>query len=268
MVKRVLSALVLLAVVAVCFVASKYSAMALVAAFGLLSCHEIGNAFKKLNRNIIKPLPMIFIAVATLMLCLGLDMIYLVGTVLLIFIADFLFCMKSSKHTSQDALATLSTLLYPCLPFIGVIYVLSLPSPDWIVIFLTGFLSAIGCDAFALFGGMAFGKHKLAPVVSPKKTIEGSITGSVVTTAICAGLWFLLKDYIPYSCVSVVVTVFICTIVSQIGDLSASFIKREAGLKDFGNLIPGHGGALDRVDSLMFSIPAAYILLTIFESLR
>lgn len=265
MFKRVMSALVLLVIVAICFVASQATAMLLVAAFGLLSCHEMGNALKKLNRNIIKPLPMLFIAVATLMIYFKLDMLCLAACVGLIFIVDFVVCMKSKKHTSQDALATLSTLAYPCLPFVGIIYVCSLPAPNWIVIFLTGFLSAIGCDTFALFGGMLFGKHKLAPAVSPNKTIEGSITGTVVTTAICAGLLFLLREYICYELWAVVVTVAVCTVVGQIGDLCASFIKREAGIKDFGNLIPGHGGALDRIDSLMFSVPTAYILLTLFE---
>ncbi len=265
MFKRVMSALVLLVIVAVCFVASKASAMLLVAAFGLLSCHEMSNAFKKLGRNVIEFLPMIFIVASTLMIYFKLDMLCLVACVGLIFLVDFVVCMKSKKHTSQDALATLSTLAYPVLPFVGVIYVCSLPAPDWIVIFLTGFLSAIGCDTFAFFGGMLFGKHKLAPAVSPNKTIEGSITGTVVTTAICAGLWFLFKDYIGYELWAVVVTVAVCTIVGQVGDLCASFIKREAGIKDFGNLIPGHGGALDRIDSLMFSVPTAYILLSLFE---
>ena len=265
MLKRVLSAVVLLILVAVCFVASQATAMLLVAAFGLLSCHEMSNAYKKLNRNVIKALPMAFIAAATLVIYFKLDMLYLAACACLIFIIDFVVCMKSKKHTSQDALATLSTLAYPSLPFVGVIYVCSLPAPDWIVIFLIGFISAIGCDTFALFGGMLFGKHKLAPTVSPNKTVEGSITGTVVTTAVCAGLWFLLKDYIGYELWTVVVTVATCTIVGQIGDLSASFIKREAGIKDFGNLIPGHGGALDRIDSLMFSIPTAYILLNLFE---
>ncbi len=265
MLKRVLSAVVLLSIVVVCFVLSKETAMLLVAAFSLLSCHEMSNALKKLDRNIIKLLPMAFIVISSLMIYFGLSLVYLAACVGLLFVINFAVCMKSKKHTAQDALATLSTILYPGLPFVGVIYVCSLPSPDWIVIFTTGFLSAIGCDTFALLGGMAFGKHKLAPTVSPNKTIEGSISGTVVTTAITAGLWFLLKDYVGYELWKIVVTVVICTIVSQIGDLSASFIKREAGIKDFGNLIPGHGGALDRIDSLMFSIPTAYILLTLFE---
>lgn len=265
MLKRVLSAVVLLVLVAVCFIVSTETAMLLIATFGVLSCHEIGNAYKKLNRNIIKALPMAFIIAATLVIYFKLSMLYLIACVGLIFIIDFVVCMKDKNRTAQDAMATLSAIAYPCLPFVGVIYVCSLPAPDWIVFFLTGFLSAVLCDTFALFGGMAFGKHKLAPTVSPNKTIEGSVIGSVVTTAVSAGLWFLLKDYIEFSLWSVVVTVAVCTVVAQIGDLSASFIKREAGIKDFGNFIPGHGGALDRVDSLMFAIPTAYILLTIFE---
>lgn len=267
MLKRVLSAIVLLLLVAVCFVLSTETAMLLVAASGILSCHEMGNALKNLNRNIIKAIPMLFIVVASLAIYFKLNMIYLMAFACVAFVATFVICMKSKKRTSQDALATLSTLLYPALPFIGVVYVCSLPAPKWIVIFVTGFLSAVLCDTFALFGGMAFGKHKLAPTVSPNKTIEGSVTGSVVTTAISVGAWFLFKDYIDYSLWAFALTTAFCTVVAQIGDLSASFIKREAGVKDFGNLIPGHGGALDRIDSMMFSIPTAYILLTMFEGI-
>ncbi len=267
MFKRVLSAVVLLVIVAVCFIASTETAMLLVAAFGILSCHEIGNALKNINRNIIKLIPMVFIVVSALMIYFNLDMIYLLAFMCLALVAIFVVCMKDKKRTSQDALATLSTLIYPSLPFVGVIYVCSLPAPEWVVIFVTGFLSAVLCDTFALFGGMAFGKHKLAPTVSPNKTIEGSVTGSVVTTAVSVGAWFLFKDYIDCSLWAFALTVAICTIVAQIGDLSASFIKREAGVKDFGNLIPGHGGALDRIDSMIFSIPTAYILLTMFKGI-
>ncbi len=262
MLKRVLSAVVLLLLVAVCFVVSTETAMLLIMIFGIISCDEMGNALKKLNRNIVKAVPMSFIAASSLMIYFKLNMIYLLAFVGLIFVITFTVCMKSKNKTAQDALATLATLVYPALSFIGVVYVCSLPAPKWIVIFATGFLSAVLCDTFALFGGMAFGKHKLAPVISPNKTVEGSVTGSVVATLIAVGAWFLLKDYIGYSLLPFTVTVAACTVVAQIGDLSASFIKREAGIKDFGNFIPGHGGALDRIDSLMFSIPTAYILLT------
>ncbi len=265
MLKRVLSAVVLLAIVAVCFIVSTETAMLLIMVFGVISCHEIGNALKKLNRNIVEVIPMAFIVASSLMIYFKLNMIYLLAFVALMFVVTFTVCMKSEKRTAQDALATLATLAYPAVPFIGVVYVCSLPAPQWIVIFATGFLSAVLCDTFALFGGMAFGKHKLAPVISPNKTVEGSVSGTVVTTLISIGAWFLLKDYINYSLLSFAVTVAVCTVVAQIGDLSASFIKREAGIKDFGNFIPGHGGALDRIDSLMFSIPTAYILLTMLK---
>ncbi len=265
MLKRVLSAVALLALVAVCFIVSTETAMLLVMVFGVISCHEMKNALKKLNRNIVEVIPMAFIVASSLAIYFKLDMIYLIAFAALLIMSAFVVCMRDEKRTAQDALATLATLVYPAIPFIGVIYVCSLPSYSWVVIFLTGFLSAVLCDTFALFGGMAFGKHKLAPVISPNKTVEGSISGTVVTTLISIGVWFLLKDYINYSLLTFVITVAVCTVVAQIGDLSASFIKREAGIKDFGNFIPGHGGALDRIDSMMFSIPTAYILLTMLK---
>lgn len=119
------------------------------------------------------------------------------------------------------------------------------------------------CDSFALFGGKWFGKHKLAPKVSPNKTIEGSVTGAVSSMVAGVILYFVFKgtNY-NISLVTCVLTGLICSSFGQIGDLAASLIKRMAGLKDYSNLIPGHGGVMDRIDSLLFSIPAAFFCLT------
>ena len=119
------------------------------------------------------------------------------------------------------------------------------------------------CDSFALFGGKRFGKHKLAPEVSPNKTVEGAICGAV--SAVVAGiiLFFVLKQWYPVNCLACALTALICSSFGQVGDLAASLIKRMAGLKDYSNLIPGHGGVMDRVDSLLFSIPSAYFCLLI-----
>ena len=268
MLKRIISAVVLLALVAVCSVLSTETAVLLIVVCGVLCCFELGNALKKLERNPVAPLAFAFVIGSALIIYFKLSLVLLVALLGAIFLADFVICMASKKYTAQDALATLGMLIYPCLPVVAVVYICTLPSPLWVVVFLTGFLSAVSCDTFALFGGMAFGKHKLAPTVSPKKTIEGSISGMVVTVAISAGAWLLFKDYIDCNMWLYMLTVLICTVTSQIGDLSASFIKREAGIKDFGNLIPGHGGMLDRIDSIIFSVPTAYVFLYLFEKIK
>lgn len=134
------------------------------------------------------------------------------------------------------------------------------------LIFLV-FLGAWMPDTFAYFAGSLFGKHKLIPKVSPKKTVEGAI-GAVVGAVVTFVAYGLVMDFGFDYQVNYVVLVFlslICGVVAQFGDLSASVIKREWGKKDFGNLIPGHGGILDRIDSLNFIAPLTYYFVLIFE---
>ena len=119
-----------------------------------------------------------------------------------------------------------------------------------VLIFFTVLLTDTGCYYF----GTKFGKHKLAPVISPNKTIEGSIGGTV-----CAAAVSLLIGYLNhiawYHCIiaGVLIALF-----AQIGDLCESLIKRDAGVKDSGNTLPGHGGFLDRTDSYVFTLPVLY----------
>lgn len=111
------------------------------------------------------------------------------------------------------------------------------------------------CDTFAYFTGHLFGKHKLIPAVSPKKTVEGAVGGIVFGTAFLVLYGFLVGcfgDLRPRYAGLVLIGV-ILTVVSQCGDLVASQLKRAFGIKDYGKLLPGHGGVMDRVDSLLFS---------------
>ncbi len=112
-------------------------------------------------------------------------------------------------------------------------------------------------DTFALFGGKLLGKHKLIPHVSPNKTIEGSIIGSVIATIGASLFYHFLIAHINFK---VILGTLILSILGQIGDLIFSKIKRENNLKDFSNLIPGHGGILDRLDSTI-AIMLGYLLL-------
>ncbi|MBQ8004948.1 MAG: phosphatidate cytidylyltransferase [Clostridia bacterium] len=120
-------------------------------------------------------------------------------------------------------------------------------------IFLLTFIGAWMTDIFAYFCGMAFGKHKLIPDVSPKKTVEGSIGGIVFCSLgyVIYGLIVTNIFDIEINVIALAVFGVIISVVSQIGDLSASLIKREYGIKDYGALFPGHGGVLDRFDSVL-----------------
>ena len=132
-------------------------------------------------------------------------------------------------------------------------------------------ISAWGSDTCAYFTGITLGKHKLAPQLSPKKTIEGSV-GGVIGAGIMGYIYTL--GYTSYSAsflrqytVLVVIAVMLSAILSQIGDLAASAIKRYFKEKDFGYLLPGHGGILDRFDSLLFVAPAIYAAVLLVENI-
>ena len=125
------------------------------------------------------------------------------------------------------------------------------------------FLSAFGTDIMAYFTGMAIGKHKLCPNLSPKKSVEGAV-GGVVGSIVFCGLfgWLVIPDMLT----ECLIIGALGSVVAQLGDLSASAFKRQMGIKDYGNLIPGHGGILDRFDSVMFTAPLVYYAIA-FSSL-
>lgn len=115
------------------------------------------------------------------------------------------------------------------------------------------------CDTFAYFTGRAFGKHKLAPKLSPKKSVEGSVGGTIASILVGA----LLAHLTGNNMMVFATMTGAGAVVSQFGDLFASGIKRNQGIKDFGNVIPGHGGILDRFDSVIITAPVIYIISSI-----
>lgn len=123
-------------------------------------------------------------------------------------------------------------------------------------------------DVFAYFTGRAFGKHKLCPKISPKKTVEGAIGGIIISAIINIIVLAVFEKFffdgtvIPYWAMLIVSPVL--SVASMLGDLSASTIKRNFGVKDFSNLIPGHGGIMDRFDSCLFVLPAIYAIVNLF----
>lgn len=128
------------------------------------------------------------------------------------------------------------------------------------------FLCSWGSDTFAYVAGVAFGKHKMAPVLSPKKSIEGAIGGVIGAAVLGAAYAAVFADQLNMTN-PVLIFAIICgagALISMVGDLAASAIKRNHGIKDYGKLIPGHGGIMDRFDSVIYVAPIIWILLQIF----
>ena len=133
----------------------------------------------------------------------------------------------------------------------------------YVLVFVTAWLS----DTVAFAVGKKFGKNKLLPEISPKKTVEGAVGGlagsvifNLILGIVCSVAFKLNVNYLSLFFVSIVAGVM-----SQLGDLAASSIKREYGIKDFSKLLPGHGGMLDRFDSVLFVAPTVYYFVVIFS---
>lgn len=148
--------------------------------------------------------------------------------------------------------------------FFGVVYVAVMLSfiyltrnlPDGKFLVWLIFLCSWGCDTCAYCVGMLIGKHKMAPVLSPKKSVEGAVGG--VAGAALLGVIYAAATQGPMLEYAVICA--IGALISMVGDLAASAIKRNQGIKDYGKLIPGHGGILDRFDSVIFTAPVIYFL--------
>ena len=170
----------------------------------------------------------------------------------------FVYVFTYPKYNAFQSMATVFGILY-CGIMLSFIYqTRMLPLQGRYLVWLI-FLSAWGSDTCAYCVGSLIGKHKMAPVLSPKKSVEGAIGG--VAGAALLGMIYGLCLRFPASTVGFYA--LICAIgalISMVGDLAASAIKRNMEIKDYGNLIPGHGGILDRFDSIIFTAPIIYYL--------
>lgn len=166
--------------------------------------------------------------------------------------------ITNMKTNFKDIAYTVFGILYviTCISFIALIRGLE----NGIILIWYAIIAAWGTDTFAYLIGKKFGKHKFSKV-SPKKSIEGCIAG-VIGAVITVVIYTLAINNIynlGYSYIYVIIATVILSIIGQIGDFAASSIKRYVDVKDYSNLIPGHGGMLDRIDSLMFLAPFAYL---------
>ena len=180
-----------------------------------------------------------------------------------------LYMGKSSKLKLQDISKMFFLTIFICFFLVHIVFIRRLPFGSFLV--WTVFIGSFLTDTFAYLSGRFFGRHKLFPHISPKKTVEGSLGGFVGS---CLGMlvygliiqvfFDLGVDYFKLFCLG-----FACSAVAQFGDFAASRVKRQDDIKDYGNIMPGHGGVMDRFDSVIFAAPAVYLIVsnvTIFFS--
>ena len=164
------------------------------------------------------------------------------------------------NYRSEQVMTVFFGLFYVAV-MLSYIYQTRMLEDGGIVVWLI-FLSSWGCDTCAYCAGMLLGKHKMAPKLSPKKSVEGGI-GGVLGAALLGALFALAVNQWAGAQAGVMEYAIICGVggmISQVGDLAASAIKRNHDIKDYGKLIPGHGGILDRFDSVIFTAPIIYYL--------
>lgn len=261
--KRVSSAVLgLPMVIIVLLLGNKYVIDVALAIVAVIALHEYFNAFSKY-----KPIKWIgYLSAISISLIHIIPEDMLLKTIALaipvIVIVLFMqLVIKNMKISIIDIAITLFGICYIVL-FILFIPLMAGEENGKIYIWYI-FIISWGTDIFAYLVGKRFGKHKFSKI-SPNKSIEGCIAGIVGAVVLALIYTFFVNKFAPVhviSYVAITIVAIILSIVGQFGDFSASSIKRFVRIKDFSNLIPGHGGILDRIDSLIFIAPFAYILL-------
>ena len=235
----------------------------IVAIISAMAIYEVVNAIGLKEYKLMKYTALLMPAVLTLASCYSYESI---SPCVYLFVAVFLILMlfnhKKYTFAKTAMFITVSVMLSVSFLHVGMIRKLDNSNLDLLVLL-------IGCwitDSCAYFAGYFLGKHKLAPTISPKKTIEGSVGGVVGVIVILIAYAYVAANImnVGVNIYSVILVGVICGIFSQLGDLCASVIKRENDVKDFGNIMPGHGGVMDRFDSFLFVAPIVYYILNIY----
>lgn len=232
-----------------------------VSAISFIALYELLSATKIISKRQLCIPGFVFCAAIPFLPLFNAKMIY---AVILFFIAALFIISIASKGNikfSELSIVFFSS-LFLALSFTSIVLIRRLDGGIYLISLL--FLGAWCTDVFAYLIGRKFGKHKLAPFVSPKKSVEGAIAGIVFTVLIFIGFGIILmfmEQNVNVDFFMLTLAGLLISVVSQIGDLSTSTIKREYDIKDYGNLIPGHGGIMDRFDSILLAAPFLYLFL-------
>ena len=244
---------------------------------GVFACVEMYKALKHGGFHPSRLLLITGMCLATLIVILGLLFgLKVENTMALYLIVVCMYCVScginlplvrpDDKKALLNGLFTGGMVFYISFPLFCLVSALLFVPNGWFYMVI-GLFAPWGTDTFAYFTGVALGKHKIVPHISPKKTWEGCIGGALFC-AVCVTVYCCLVIYrienisigiVPYGVFTFFLGILI-SVMSQLGDWFCSVIKRGTGIKDFGNIFPGHGGMLDRFDSTFFTLPVALLL--------
>jgi len=259
-VKRTISGAVLVAIMIALVIAGGYFLLGGLLIISLIGMFELYRVFK-MEKSLLAVLGYI----AAIVFYLNLKFMF-ASDVLLIFMAlmillMFVYVFAYPKYRAKQVMAGLFAVVYVGV-MLSYVYQLRTLNKGVYLAFLV-FLCTWGCDTAAYCVGMLIGKHKMAPKLSPKKSIEGAVGGVVGAALFTAIYCVILRDKMEITTAQIVILSCIAAVgglVSMVGDLCASAIKRNYDIKDYGKLIPGHGGVMDRFDSMIITAPIIYYL--------
>lgn len=219
-----------------------------------LGLKELFSMFEQKNISVIKYKAILLSNLILVLSYLKYDIVFFLPLIIILVFTSEIF---RKEWNPLNAALTLFGLFYVTVPFVMLNLLLTENSTGMginIVIYI--FILIWVCDTSAYFGGRFLGKHKLSEI-SPKKTWEGSVSGLLMTMVISVAIHYIFPEKINF--INAVFTGIITGIFSQAGDLFESMLKRYCGVKDSSDLIPGHGGILDRFDSLIFVAPVIFV---------
>lgn len=253
---RLLSGIVLVAVALLTIISGGYVLFFTLLGISLIGMQELYKVMKvrEDHFNALEIAGYLGAVIYYVLMSLDFEKYGMMGVIISFMMFMFVYVFTYPKFKADQVMPAFFGVVYVAVMLSFIYLTRNLPDGKFLVWLI--FLCSWGCDTCAYCVGMLIGKHKMAPVLSPKKSVEGAVGG--VAGAALLGVIYAAATQGPMLEYAVICA--IGALISMVGDLAASAIKRNQGIKDYGKLIPGHGGILDRFDSVIFTAPVIYFL--------
>ena len=253
---RLLSGIVLVAVALLTIISGGYVLFFTLLGISLIGMQELYKVMKvrEDHFNALEIAGYLGAVIYYVLMSLDFEKYGMMGVIISFMMFMFVYVFTYPKFKAEQVMPAFFGVVYVAVMLSFIYLTRNLPDGKFLVWLI--FLCSWGCDTCAYCVGMLIGRHKMAPILSPKKSVEGGVGG-------VAGAALLGAIYAAATGSRIAEYALICAVgalISMVGDLAASAIKRNQGIKDYGKLIPGHGGILDRFDSVIFTAPAIYFL--------